>query len=86
MYDYERVYGDSMQLVFWKFLQLFCISVSFLGGMTMAETMQILLEFEDKQVRVELEDNKASREFMAQLPLNLEFSDYAGKDMQVKKR
>ena len=53
-----------MQLVFWKFLQLFCMSVSFLGGMTMAETMQIL----------------------AQLPLNLEFSDYAGKDMQVKKR
>ena len=52
----------------------------------MAETMQILLEFEGKQVRVELEDNKASREFMAQLPLNLEFSDYAGKDMQVKKR
>lgn len=69
-----------MQLVFWKFLQLFCMSVSFLGGMTMAETIQILLEFEYKQVRVELEDNKASREFMAQLPLNLEFSDYAGKE------
>ena len=69
-----------MQLVFWKFLQLFCMSVSFLGGMTMAETMQILLEFEGKQVRVELEDNKASREFMAQIPLNLEFSDYAGKE------
>ena len=29
---------------------------------------------------IELEDNAASREFVAQLPLSLEFSDYVGKE------
>ena len=42
--------------------------------------MQIQLEFEGKYVKVELEDNAASREFVAQLPLSLEFSDYVGKE------
>ena len=46
----------------------------------MAQTMQIQLEFEGKYVKVELEDNAASREFVAQLPLSLEFSDYVGKE------
>ena len=46
----------------------------------MAQTMQIQLEFEGKYVKVELEDNTASREFVAQLPLSLEFSDYVGKE------
>ncbi len=36
----------------------------------------------DSQVRtiIELEDNPATRDFYAQLPLNLEFSDYVGKE------
>lgn len=46
----------------------------------MAQTMQIQLEFEGKYVKVELEDNAASREFVAQLPLSLEFSDYVGRE------
>ena len=46
----------------------------------MAQTMQIQLEFEGKYVKWELEDNEASSEFVAQLPLSLEFSDYVGKE------
>ena len=36
----------------------------------------------EAQVRtiIELEDNPATRDFYAQLPLNLEFSDYVGKE------
>lgn len=54
--------------------------ILFLGSVVMAQTMQIQLEFEGKYVKVELEDNAASREFVAQLPLSLEFSDYVGRE------
>ena len=54
--------------------------ILFLGSVVMAQTMQIQLEFEGKYVKVGLEDNAASREFVAQLPLSLEFSDYVGKE------
>lgn len=46
-------------------------------------TMMIEMSFEDEaQVRtiIELEDNPATRDFYAQLPLTLEFSDYVGKE------
>lgn len=46
-------------------------------------TMMIEMRFEDEaQVRtiIELEDNPATRDFYAQLPLTLEFSDYVGKE------
>ena len=46
-------------------------------------TMMIEMSFGgEAQVRtiIELEDNPATRDFYAQLPLNLEFSDYVGKE------
>lgn len=50
-------------------------------------TMMIEMSFggdlgSEAQVRtiIELEDNPATRDFYAQLPLNLEFSDYVGKE------
>ena len=45
--------------------------------------MMIEMSFgSEAQVRtiIELEDNPATRDFYAQLPLNLEFSDYVGKE------
>lgn len=50
---------------------------------TKEATMMIEMSFGDEaQVRtiIELEDNPATRDFYAQLPLNLEFSDYVGKE------
>lgn len=56
-----------------------------LGAQSSAKeaTMMIEMSFGDEaQVRtiIELEDNPATRDFYAQLPLNLEFSDYVGKE------
>lgn len=34
----------------------------------------------DVKIQVELDGNQASKEFLAQLPLELEFSDYANKE------
>lgn len=52
---------------------------------TKEATMMIEMSFGgggEAQVRtiIELEDNPATRDFYAQLPLNLEFSDYVGKE------
>lgn len=52
---------------------------------TKGATMMIEMSFGDNgeaQVRtiIELEDNPATRDFYAQLPLTLEFSDYVGKE------
>lgn len=50
---------------------------------TKEATMMIEMSFGDEaQVRtiIELEDNPATRDFYAQLPLTLEFSDYVGKE------
>lgn len=52
---------------------------------TKEATMMIEMSFGDNgeaQVRtiIELEDNPATRDFYAQLPLTLEFSDYVGKE------
>lgn len=63
-----------------NFLKVFLIGVSFLGGMAMAEEIKIILELESESIKVALENNVASREFVAQLPLELEFSDYVGKE------
>lgn len=46
----------------------------------MAQSIQIKLEIQGESINVELEDNEASREFLKQLPLSLEFSDYVGKE------
>lgn len=46
----------------------------------MAQSIQIKLEIQGESINVELEDNEASREFLKQLPLSLEFIDYVGKE------
>ena len=45
-------------------------------------TIEISFGGDSQEVRtiIELEDNPATRDFYAQLPLNLEFSDYVGKE------
>lgn len=43
--------------------------------------MQIISVQQNKQIlHITLEDNSASKDFIAQLPLELEFSDYANKE------
>lgn len=42
--------------------------------------MQIKLLFNDKELLVNLDENKASREFYNSLPMELEFSDFARKE------
>lgn len=42
--------------------------------------MQIQLSFDNEKIIVELEDNAATRDFYALLPLRLTFSDYVGKE------
>ena len=54
--------------------------ILFLGSLIMAQSIQIKLEIQGESINVELEDNEASREFLKQLPLSLEFSDYVGKE------
>ncbi len=54
--------------------------ILFLGSLIMAQSIQIKLEIQGESINVELEDNEASREFLKQLPLSLEFIDYVGKE------
>lgn len=61
-----------------RLLQALFFAIIFLGGKIMA--LDMVLEFNGQRINVELEDNAASREFVAQLPLTLEFSDYVGKE------
>ena len=63
-----------------NFLKSLFIGISFLGGAIMAEEIKVILELENESIEIALEDNVASREFVAQLPLELEFSDYVGKE------
>ncbi|ENN5833749.1 TPA: hypothetical protein R1737_000030 [Campylobacter lari] len=42
--------------------------------------MNIKLLINNKELRAKLENNQASREFYAQLPLELKFSDFANKE------
>lgn len=48
------------------------------------EANMVFLEYKaqgaDVKIQVELDGNQASKEFLAQLPLELEFSDYANKE------
>ena len=54
-------------------------------GDKMQNQMQIQMSFENvsgskEVVQIDLEDNPATRDFYAQLPLSLEFRDYVGKE------
>ncbi|TKX29654.1 hypothetical protein CQA38_02470 [Campylobacter sp. MIT 12-5580] len=44
------------------------------------EDMKISFEFNDELIITELDDNVAARHFYEMLPLELEFSDYVGKE------
>lgn len=46
----------------------------------LGEEMQIKLLFNGKELLVNLEQNEASRQFYNTLPLELEFSDFIGKE------
>lgn len=59
-----------------KILILCLMCLNFLPG----EQMQIKLLFNDKELRVNLEDNEASKQFYNALPMELEFSDFARKE------
>ena len=59
--------------------------MAFLACFTFAkEANMVFLEYKtqgvDVKIQVELDGNQASKEFLAQLPLELEFSDYANKE------
>ena len=58
----------------------FLSCMSFVRG----ENLDIYLIFENEKVQVRLEDNIATREFVQLLPLELEFSDYAGAEKIAK--
>ncbi|HEB7545662.1 cyclophilin-like fold protein [Campylobacter coli] len=59
-----------------KILILCLMCLNFLLG----EEMQIKLLFNGKKLLVNLEQNEASRQFYNILPLELEFSDFIGKE------
>ncbi|EAI1200401.1 hypothetical protein ACEA98_002032 [Campylobacter coli] len=59
-----------------KILILCLMCLNFLLG----EEMQIKLLFNGKELLVNLEQNEASRQFYNALPLELEFSDFIGKE------
>ncbi|EKJ5774555.1 hypothetical protein PJP90_002016 [Campylobacter coli] len=59
-----------------KILILCLMCLNFLLG----EEMQIKLLFNGKELLVNLEQNEASRQFYNTLPLELEFSDFIGKE------
>lgn len=44
------------------------------------ETMQISLEVESEKIIITLDDNPATRDFYANLPLKLAFKDYVGEE------
>ena len=64
-----------MQKIY-SILLIFLSLVNFAKG----ENMQIVLSFENEKFIVDLEDNPATRDFVRLLPLELEFSDYVGKE------
>lgn len=42
--------------------------------------MQIVLQFENEKILIELDESAAAKEFATLLPLRLKWSDYAGKE------
>ncbi|TLD84383.1 hypothetical protein LS70_002210 [Helicobacter sp. MIT 11-5569] len=51
-----------------------------LSASTKGETMQVIMEFGNNKIIIELENNPTSKAFVAMLPLELEWSDYAQKE------
>lgn len=77
--------GIARFMAFMTFVALPLSAESSAKSNTKEARMMIEMSFGgdgEAQVRtiIELEDNPATRDFYAQLPLNLEFSDYVGKE------
>lgn len=58
------------------FLSGICIVQTYAKG----QTMQVIIEFDNQKALIELEENATSRAFVAMLPLELEWSDFANKE------
>lgn len=81
----KNIGGIARFVAFMAFVALPLGAQSSANKSTKETTMMIEMSFGgdgESQVRtiIELEDNPATRDFYAQLPLNLEFSDYVGKE------
>ncbi len=68
-------------LILFAFFALFFAKSLF--AQNLGEKMKVKLSFGNEVALVLLEDNEASREFYAMLPLNLEWSDYVGKEKSL---
>lgn len=49
-------------------------------GANKEHNLQVILEGEQGEILIELIDNEATKEFVAMLPLELEWSDFTGKE------
>lgn len=79
----KNIGGIARFVAFMAFVALPLSAQSSTKSSTKEATMMIEMSFGgEAQVRtiIELEDNPATRDFYAQLPLTLEFSDYVGKE------
>lgn len=67
-----------------KMCAMFSLAFALCAGVLLAKDtggkMQIQLSFDNENIVVVLEDNSATRDFYALLPLKLTFSDYVGKE------
>lgn len=50
------------------------------GGLVIMEDVKVKLTFNNEEVIVNMYDNSASRDFLAQLPLTVTLEDYVGKE------
>ncbi|WP_338785860.1 cyclophilin-like fold protein [Metabacillus sp. FJAT-53654] len=50
------------------------------GGLVIMEDVKVKLTFNNEEVIVNMYDNSASRDFLAQLPLTITLEDYVGKE------
>lgn len=67
-----------MKNVFKMLLVLAFLSTAFAAQK--GDIMQISLEFESEKIIITLDDNPATRDFYASLPLKLAFRDYVGEE------
>lgn len=74
--DVAKSYGNNKEV--YEFLKTFENTKD--SASTKGEAMQIIIEFRDNKIIVELEDNETSKAFVAMLPLTLEWSDYVQKE------
>lgn len=62
------------------YFSVFSLSLLFMSEEVMAETHLIKLNFNHQEALIELEDNPTTQSLLAQLPITVSFSDYAGNE------